>query len=171
MLPKHYAVSAKTEYHTRPHLTSGYPCWRCLWHFFQNVSSSQTPGRPTIQLSAIKSFSVEGLATWLQWFPQHHTRLNSSLARKIMSAGEAAALITRDQIGMSGSPDRATQGGSHRTGASHSGRHFRGQKFQVSVFTGASPPELDGASLWPEHPSSLPINPIQKPAKRLMPAK
>ena len=74
--------------------------------------------------------------------------LNSKLESKIMTAEEAAALIhSDDQIGMSGF-----------TGSGYpklvpvqlakriADAHFRGEKFQVSVFTGASTgPELDGA--------------------------
>jgi len=74
--------------------------------------------------------------------------LNPSLEHKIMSAAEAAALIrTGDQIGMSGFtgsgyPKAVPIELAHRI----SDAHFRGQKFQVSVFTGASTgPELDGA--------------------------
>src|SRR5580658_9714473 len=74
--------------------------------------------------------------------------LNSSLANRIMSAEDAAALIHHGhQIGMSGF-----------TGAGYpkavplalarriSDANLRGQKCQVSIFTGASTgPELDGA--------------------------
>jgi len=74
--------------------------------------------------------------------------LNSGLAQKIMSAGEAAALINSgDQIGMSGFtgsgyPKVVPIELAHRIADAH----FHGQKFQVSVFTGASTgPELDGA--------------------------
>lgn len=74
--------------------------------------------------------------------------LNSSLERKIMSAGEAAALIrSGDQIGMSGFtgsgyPKAVPMELANRIAEAT----FRGQKFQVSVFTGASTgPELDGA--------------------------
>jgi succinyl-CoA:acetate CoA-transferase len=74
--------------------------------------------------------------------------LNPALEHKIMSAAEAAALIrTGDQIGMSGFtgsgyPKAVPIELAHRI----SDAHFRGQKFQVSVFTGASTgPELDGA--------------------------
>jgi succinyl-CoA:acetate CoA-transferase len=74
--------------------------------------------------------------------------LNPGLERKIMSAGEAAALIrSGDQIGMSGFtgsgyPKVVPIELAHRIADAH----FRGQKFQVSVFTGASTgPELDGA--------------------------
>src|ERR1019366_2099510 len=74
--------------------------------------------------------------------------LNSSLAQKIMSADEAAALIkSGDQVGMSG----FTGSGYPKVVPIELARHiananFRGQKFQVSVFTGASTgPELDGA--------------------------
>src|ERR1035441_2260393 len=74
--------------------------------------------------------------------------LNSQLAQKIMSAEEAAALIhSGDQVGMSG----FTGSGYPKAVPIELARHiadanFRGQKFQVSVFTGASTgPELDGA--------------------------
>src|SRR6516225_9225106 len=74
--------------------------------------------------------------------------LNSSLERMIMSADEAAALIrSGDQVGMSG----FTGSGYPKTVPIELARriadaNFRGQKFQVSVFTGASTgPELDGA--------------------------
>ena len=74
--------------------------------------------------------------------------LNSNLAQKIMSADEAAALIhSGDQVGMSG----FTGSGYPKSVPIELARrisdaNFRGQKFQVSVFTGASTgPELDGA--------------------------
>jgi succinyl-CoA:acetate CoA-transferase len=74
--------------------------------------------------------------------------LNSRLAQRIMSAEEAAALINSgDQIGMSGFtgsgyPKVVPIELAHRIADAH----FHGQKFQVSVFTGASTgPELDGA--------------------------
>src|SRR3974390_3654071 len=74
--------------------------------------------------------------------------LNPTLERKIMSADEAAALIrSGDQVGMSGFtgsgyPKAVPIELAHRIADAH----FRGQKFQVSVFTGASTgPELDGA--------------------------
>ena len=74
--------------------------------------------------------------------------LNSTLERKIMSAAEAAALIrSGDQVGMSGFtgsgyPKAVPMELAHRIAEAT----FRGQKFQVSVFTGASTgPELDGA--------------------------
>jgi succinyl-CoA:acetate CoA-transferase len=74
--------------------------------------------------------------------------LNAQLEQKIMSAEEAAALIrSGDQIGMSGFtgsgyPKAVPIELAHRIADAH----FRGQKFQVSVFTGASTgPELDGA--------------------------
>jgi len=81
--------------------------------------------------------------------PQSTTRvLNSKLDHKIMSAAEAAALIqSGDQVGMSG----FTGSGYPKVVPTELARriadaHFRGQKFQVSVFTGASTgPELDGA--------------------------
>src|SRR5208282_991227 len=74
--------------------------------------------------------------------------LNSHLAQRIMSADEAAALIkSGDQIGMSG----FTGSGYPKAVPIELARriadaNFRGQKFQVSVFTGVSTgPELDGA--------------------------
>jgi succinyl-CoA:acetate CoA-transferase len=74
--------------------------------------------------------------------------LNSSLAQKIMSPDEAAALIkSGDQVGMSGFtgsgyPKEVPVALARRIADAN----FRGQKFQVSVFTGASTgPELDGA--------------------------
>jgi succinyl-CoA:acetate CoA-transferase len=74
--------------------------------------------------------------------------LNSNLSSKIMSAAEAAVLINSgDQIGMSGFtgsgyPKVVPLELAHRIAEAN----FRGQKFQVSVFTGASTgPELDGA--------------------------
>jgi succinyl-CoA:acetate CoA-transferase len=74
--------------------------------------------------------------------------LNSQLASKIMSADEAAALIkSGDQVGMSG----FTGSGYPKAVPIELARrisdaNFRGEKFQVSVFTGASTgPELDGA--------------------------
>src|SRR3974390_3645747 len=70
------------------------------------------------------------------------------LESKIMSADEAAALIrSGDQVGMSG----FTGSGYPKTvpvqlAKKISEAYFRGEKFQVSVFTGASTgPELDGA--------------------------
>src|SRR3974390_46277 len=74
--------------------------------------------------------------------------LNSKLESKIMTAEEAAGLIrSGDQIGMSGFtgsgyPKAVPIQLAHRVADAH----FHGQKFQVSVFTGASTgPELDGA--------------------------
>ncbi len=74
--------------------------------------------------------------------------LNSKLESKIMSAEEAASLIhSGDQIGMSG----FTGSGYPKVVPVQLAKriadaHFRGEKFQVSVFTGASTgPELDGA--------------------------
>ena len=74
--------------------------------------------------------------------------LNNELAKKIMSADEAAALIrSGDQVGMSG----FTGSGYPKVVPIELARriseaNFRGEKFQVSVFTGASTgPELDGA--------------------------
>src|SRR5215469_2343572 len=80
---------------------------------------------------------------------QNGTRaLNANLIQKIMSADEAAALIrSGDQVGMSG----FTGSGYPKAVPVEVARriaeaNFRGQKFQVSVFTGASTgPELDGA--------------------------
>jgi succinyl-CoA:acetate CoA-transferase len=80
--------------------------------------------------------------------PTNTRVLNSSLANRIMSAEDAAALIkSGDQIGMSG----FTGSGYPKTVPIQLARrisdaNFRGEKFQVSVFTGASTgPELDGA--------------------------
>jgi succinyl-CoA:acetate CoA-transferase len=80
--------------------------------------------------------------------PPNTRVLNSSLAQKIMSADEAAALIkSGDQVGMSG----FTGSGYPKAVPVELARriteaNFRGEKFQVSVFTGASTgPELDGA--------------------------
>ncbi len=74
--------------------------------------------------------------------------LNTNLAHKIMSADEAASLIhSGDQVGMSG----FTGSGYPKVVPMELARriaeaNFRGQKFRVSVFTGASTgPELDGA--------------------------
>jgi succinyl-CoA:acetate CoA-transferase len=74
--------------------------------------------------------------------------LNPPLASRIMSAEEAAALIhSGDQIGMSGFtgsgyPKAVPLALARRI----SDANLRGQKFQVSIFTGASTgPELDGA--------------------------
>ena len=74
--------------------------------------------------------------------------LNSRLAQRIMSAEEAAALIhSGQQIGMSGFtgsgyPKAVPPALARRIAEAN----LRGQKFQVSVFTGASTgPELDGA--------------------------
>src|SRR6266436_7825105 len=74
--------------------------------------------------------------------------LNANLAQKIMSADEAAALIkSGDQVGMrgftgSGYPKAVPIELARRIAEAK----FRGQKFQVSVFTGASTgPELCGA--------------------------
>ena len=74
--------------------------------------------------------------------------LHAGLAQKIMSAEEAAGLIkSGDQIGMSG----FTGSGYPKAVPMELARriadaNFRGQKFRVSVFTGASTgPELDGA--------------------------
>ena len=73
---------------------------------------------------------------------------NSKLESRIMSAEEAAGLIrSGDQIGMSGFtgsgyPKVVPIQLAHRIADAH----FHGEKFQVSVFTGASTgPELDGA--------------------------
>jgi succinyl-CoA:acetate CoA-transferase len=80
--------------------------------------------------------------------PTNTRVLNSRLAKKIMSAEEAAALIkSGDQIGMSG----FTGSGYPKAVPTELARligdaNLRGGKFQVSVFTGASTgPELDGA--------------------------
>jgi succinyl-CoA:acetate CoA-transferase len=65
--------------------------------------------------------------------------LNASLERKIMSAAEAVALIrSGDQVGMSGFigsgyPKAVPMELAHRIAEAT----FRGQKFQVSVFTGS----------------------------------
>src|ERR1700756_802942 len=74
--------------------------------------------------------------------------LASKLERKIMSAETAAGLIqSGDQIGMSGFtgsgyPKAVPIELAHRIADAH----FRGEKFQVSIFPGASTgPELDGA--------------------------
>ncbi len=74
--------------------------------------------------------------------------LNSRLANRIMNAEEAAALIQNGhQIGMSG----FTGSGYPKAVPLALARrivdaNLRGQKFQVSIFTGASTgPELDGA--------------------------
>src|SRR5579864_1528394 len=74
--------------------------------------------------------------------------LNTGLAQRIMSATAAAALIrSGDQVGMSG----FTGSGYPKAVPVELARriaeaNLRGQKFQVSVFTGASTgPELDGA--------------------------
>src|SRR6201998_1489930 len=74
--------------------------------------------------------------------------LNPKLERKIMSAETAAGLIqSGDQIGVSGFtgsgyPKAVPIELAHRIADAH----FRVEKFQVSVFTGASTgPELDGA--------------------------
>jgi len=74
--------------------------------------------------------------------------LNPSLERKIMSAEEAAALIrSGDQVGMSGFTGSGyPKAVPVQLAKKISEAHFRGEKFQVSVFTGASTgPELDGA--------------------------
>jgi succinyl-CoA:acetate CoA-transferase len=80
--------------------------------------------------------------------PATNRVLNSSLERKIMSADEAAALIrSGEQIGMSGFtgsgyPKAVPIAPARRIADAN----FRGQEFQVSVFTSASTgPELDGA--------------------------
>ena len=74
--------------------------------------------------------------------------LNSKLAQKIMSAHEAAALIkSGDQVGMSGFTGSGYPKEVPIALARHiAEEHIHGNKFQVSVFTGASTgPELDGA--------------------------
>ena len=74
--------------------------------------------------------------------------LNSSLAQKITGASEAAALIkSGEQVGMSGFTG---SGYPKAVPIELAGRiseaNFRGRKFRVGVFTGASTgPELDGA--------------------------
>ncbi len=85
------------------------------------------------------------MATAVQGTSRIH---NSKLAEKIMSAEEAAALIkSGDQVGMSGFtgsgyPKEVPIALARRIAEAH----IHGQKFQVSVFTGASTgPELDGA--------------------------
>lgn len=101
--------------------------------------------------------------------------LNPDLERKIMSAEEAAALIhSGDQVGMSGFtgsgyPKAVPMQLAHRIAEAT----FRGQKFQVSVFTGASTgPELDGAlAMAGAFTCGFPINPIPKPGSGLMLAK
>jgi succinyl-CoA:acetate CoA-transferase len=73
--------------------------------------------------------------------------LNSRLEQRIMSAGEAALIRCGDQVGMSGFtgsgyPKVVPIELAHRIAEAT----FPGQRFQVSVFTGASTgPELDGA--------------------------
>ena len=83
-----------------------------------------------------------------------------------MSADEAAALIrSGEQVGMSGS----TGSGYPKAVPIELARriadaNFRGQKFQVSVFTGASTgPELDGALAWRE--ASICVFPINRTPK------
>src|SRR5579859_6375043 len=80
--------------------------------------------------------------------PSNTRVLNPALEHKIMSAAEAAALIhSGDQVGMSG----FTGSGYPKVVPMELARriaeaNFHGQKFRVSVFTGASTgPELDGA--------------------------
>src|SRR5215472_18732523 len=73
--------------------------------------------------------------------------LNSNLSNRIMSAEEAAALIQHgNQIGMSG----FTGSGYPKAVPMALARRIadatlRGQKFQVSIFTASTGPELDGA--------------------------
>src|SRR5512146_3008092 len=74
--------------------------------------------------------------------------LNTTLAQRAMSAEEAAALIdSGTRIGMSGFtgsgyPKSVPMALARRIADAN----LRGQKFQVSIFTGASTgPELDGA--------------------------
>lgn len=74
--------------------------------------------------------------------------LNAALAQRVMSGEEAAALIQPGwQIGMSGFtgsgyPKAVPMALARRI----TDAHLRGQKFKVSIFTGASTgPELDGA--------------------------
>jgi succinyl-CoA:acetate CoA-transferase len=74
--------------------------------------------------------------------------MNSKLAEKIMSAEEAAALIrSGDQVGMSGFTGSGYPKAVPPVLAKRIAEaHIHGEKFQVSVFTGASTgPELDGA--------------------------
>src|SRR5215470_938676 len=74
--------------------------------------------------------------------------LEAKLERKIMSAETAASLIqSGDQIGMSGFTGSGYPKAVPLQLAKRiADAHFRGEKFQVSVFTGASTgPELDGA--------------------------
>jgi len=92
--------------------------------------------------------------------------LNSDLERKIMSAEEAAALIrSGDQVGMSGFtgsgyPKAVPMQLAHRIAEAT----FSGQKFQVSVFTGASTgPELDGALAMAASTCGFPISPTPRP--------
>src|SRR5450755_747200 len=99
------------------------------------MSQSHPPNQPIFKFMATLTSSTSRV-------------LNSSLASRIMSAEEAAALIQFDtRIGMSGF-----------TGAGYpkavplalarriSDANLRGHKSQVSIFTGASTgPELDGA--------------------------
>src|SRR5450432_2535890 len=73
--------------------------------------------------------------------------LNKTLAQRVMSAEEAAALIQPgSQIGMSGFtgsgyPKAVPMALARRVADAH----LRGEKFKVNVFTGASTgPELDG---------------------------
>jgi succinyl-CoA:acetate CoA-transferase len=107
---------------------------------------------------------------------QNSTRvLNSSLAHKIMTAEEAASLIqSGDQVGMSG----FTGSGYPKAVPVELARriaeaNFRGQKFQVSVFTGASTgPELDGAlAMAGGIHLRLPYQSDPETRKRIMPAK
>src|SRR6201997_2105931 len=82
-------------------------------------------------------------------FPTTSTRiLNPKLERKIMSVESAASLIhSGDQIGMSGFTGSGYPKAVPLQLANRiADAHFRGEKFRVSVFTGASTgPELDGA--------------------------
>ncbi|HVI09268.1 MAG TPA: acetyl-CoA hydrolase/transferase family protein [Candidatus Binatia bacterium] len=74
--------------------------------------------------------------------------LDPRLAQKIMGANEAATLIkSGDQIGMSGFTGSGYPKAVPMELAGRiAGANFRGEKFRVSVFTGASTgPELDGA--------------------------
>ncbi|HEY9900382.1 MAG TPA: acetyl-CoA hydrolase/transferase family protein [Pantanalinema sp.] len=74
--------------------------------------------------------------------------LNATLANRVMSAEDAAALIGSDtQIGMSGFTGSGyTKDVPLALARRIAEAHLRGQRFQVNIFTGASTgPELDGA--------------------------
>src|ERR1017187_7984353 len=126
-------------------------------HSVPSLSRNSSPPRRSSQTSETAARTVKAELSHSPskgWYmativPSTTARvLNSSLAQKIMSADEAAALIkSGDQVGMSG----FTGSGYPKVVPIELARHiananFRGQKFQVSVFTGASTgPELDGA--------------------------